>query len=382
MVQIQLNGLEQKLVNISALGKGFILFIIGAIFTLLLNQFFSFNLTPVFILITLLSLTVVWQHYCHQKQVLVLKQYIEEPQSSKPDQLKGAFSELYLCAIQEAANAKNQTEQNANTMTKLHGVIEQFSTCMEIVNESIAEEFDQIGSLATAMNEMTAAVKEVEGNAESASVSTLEATNVAEEGRNAVDATISSINTLSKNIDDSATAVNNVEMKVESIGSVVDTIRSISDQTNLLALNAAIEAARAGEAGRGFAVVADEVRNLAKRTQDATVEIQGMIELLQQSAQQAVGLMDSSVKEAEVGVTEVTKAGIKLSDIVEKVNHISDLNYQIASASKEQATVADEINSNLVQVKETVEGSVVVLKEVTEMTEEILGYSMQLTKAS
>jgi len=382
MPQIQLNGLEQKVVNISALGKGFITFIIGTILILLFNQFFPFNLTPVFIIITLLSVTVVWQHYCNQKQVLVLKQYIEYPESFKPEQLKGAFSELYLCAIQEAANAKNQTEQNANTMTKLHEVIEQFSTCMEIINESIAEEFDQIGSLATAMNEMTAAVKEVEGNAESASVSTLEATSVAEEGRNAVDATISSINTLSKNIDDSATAVNNVEIKVESIGSVVDTIRSISDQTNLLALNAAIEAARAGEAGRGFAVIADEVRNLAKRTQDATVEIQGMIELLQQSAQQAVGLMDSSVKEAEVGVTEVTKAGIKLSDIVSKVNHISDLNYQIASASKEQATVADEINSNLVQVKETVEGSVVVLQEVTEMTEEIHGYSVQLTKTS
>lgn len=107
-----------------------------------------------------------------------------------------------------------------------------------------------------------------------------------------------------------------------------------------------------------------------------------MIELLQQSAQQAVGLMDSSVKEAEVGVNEVTKAGIKLSGIVDKVNHISDLNYQIASASKEQATVADDINNNLVQVKETVEGSVVVLKEVTEMTEEILGYSVGLVKVS
>ncbi|MDN2664053.1 methyl-accepting chemotaxis protein [Psychromonas sp. 14N.309.X.WAT.B.A12] len=203
---------------------------------------------------------------------------------------------------------------------------------------------------------------------------------VAEEGRQAVDATIASINSLSRNIDDSATAVNNVESKVESIGSVVDTIRSISDQTNLLALNAAIEAARAGEAGRGFAVVADEVRNLAKRTQDATVEIQAMIELLQQSAQQAVGLMDSSVKEAEVGVTEVTKAGIKLSDIVGKVSHISDLNYQIASAAKEQATVADDINTNLVQVKEIVEGSVVVLQEVTEMTDEILGYTVLLVK--
>ncbi|WP_413692038.1 methyl-accepting chemotaxis protein [Psychromonas sp. KJ10-2] len=273
-----------------------------------------------------------------------------------------------------------QSGSDASTLGKLHEVTEQFGSCMEMINDSIAEEFEQIESLATAMNQMTAAVREVEDNAESASASTLEASSVAEEGRQAVDATIASINSLSRNIDDSAIAVNNVETKVESIGSVVDTIRSISDQTNLLALNAAIEAARAGEAGRGFAVVADEVRNLAKRTQDATVEIQSMIELLQQSAQQAVGLMDSSVKEAEVGVTEVTKAGIKLSDIVGKVSHISDLNYQIASAAKEQATVADDINTNLAQVKEIVEGSVVVLQEVTEMTDEILGYTVLLVK--
>lgn len=382
MAQIQLNVFEQKCVNTSTLGKGLILFIIGTVLTLLMNTILPVNLVTSFLLVIFLSLVVVWQHYCNQKQLQVLKQYIQEPDSSQPIKLKGAFSDLYLCASREAELVKVQKEQSSNTMAKLHEVIEQFSTCMEIINESIAEEFDQIESLATAMNEMTAAVKEVEGNAESASASTLEATDVAEEGRNAVDATISSINVLSRNIDDSAAAVNNVEMKVESIGSVVDTIRSISDQTNLLALNAAIEAARAGDAGRGFAVVADEVRNLAKRTQDATVEIQAMIELLQQSAQQAVGLMDSSVKEAEVGVNEVTKAGIKLSSIVDKVNHISDLNYQIASASKEQATVADDINNNLVQVKETVEGSVVVLKEVTEMTEEILGYSVALVKVS
>ena len=382
MAQIQLNVFEQKCVNTSTLGKGLILFIIGTVLTLLMNTILPVNLVTSFLLVIFLSLVVVWQHYCNQKQLQVLKQYIQEPDSSQPIKLKGAFSDLYLCASREAELVKVQKEQSSNTMAKLHEVIEQFSTCMEIINESIAEEFDQIESLATAMNEMTAAVKEVEGNAESASASTLEATDVAEEGRNAVDATISSINVLSRNIDDSAAAVNNVEMKVESIGSVVDTIRSISDQTNLLALNAAIEAARAGDAGRGFAVVADEVRNLAKRTQDATVEIQAMIELLQQSAQQAVGLMDSSVKEAEVGVNEVTKAGIKLSSIVDKVNHISDLNYQIASASKEQATVADDINNNLVQVKEIVEGSVVVLKEVTEMTEEILGYSVALVKVS
>ena len=381
MTKMQLNTLEKQLVNTPTLVKGLGLFITGTLFIFLIDQFFTVNFIPTFIVLFLLSLVAIWQHYCHQKQLLVLQQYIQDPESSDPEQLSGIFSQLYFFANRQLEDATHQVEQNSSTINKLHEVTEQFGACMEMINDSVAEEFEQIELLAAAMNEMTATVKEVQGNAESASTSTLEASNVAEEGRNAVNATISSINSLSKNIDDSSTAVNNVEMKVESIGSVVDTIRSISDQTNLLALNAAIEAARAGEAGRGFAVVADEVRNLAKRTQDATVEIQAMIEQLQQSAQQAVGLMNNSVKEAEVGVTEVTKAGIKLSDIVGKVSHISDLNYQIAAAAKEQATVADEINESLVQVKESVEGSVVVLKEVTEMTEEISSYSAVLTKA-
>ena len=380
MEKIQLNGLEKQLVNASAFSKGMLLFVLGAFLALILNQFFAFSLTPVFILLFFLSLFVIWQDHCNQKQLAVLQLYLQDPTSSQPEQLKGAFSQLYFFANNQLSGNAQQNETDSKTLAKLHEVTEQFGSCMEMINDSIAEEFDQIESLATAMNQMTAAVREVEDNAGSASASTLEASTVAEEGRQAVDATIASINSLSRNIGDSATAVNNVETKVESIGSVVDTIRSISDQTNLLALNAAIEAARAGEAGRGFAVVADEVRNLAKRTQDATVEIQAMIELLQQSAQQAVGLMDSSVKEAEVGVSEVTKAGIKLSGIVDKVSHISDLNYQIASAAKEQATVADDINTNLVQVKEIVEGSVVVLQEVTEMTDEILGYTVLLVK--
>ena len=253
----------------------------------------------------------------------------------------------------------------------LHGHIEPLITCMEIVSESIDEEFEQVDLLATAMNEMTATVNEIANSTNSASLSTADASDVAKESSQFIDATILTVNSLSSNMEASADAVNSVDVKVEGIGSVVDTIRSISEQTNLLALNAAIEAARAGEYGRGFAVVADEVRNLAKRTQDSTVEIQGIIEQLQKGTQDAVSLMGKSVQDANVGAEQITKAGSQLTGLVEKFNHISDMNYQIVSATDEQKTVAGDINQNLEQVRELVEGSVIVIKEITEMAEEM-----------
>ena len=150
---------------------------------------------------------------------------------------------------------------------------------------------------------------------------------------------------------------------------MVGTIQGISEQTNLLALNAAIEAARAGEAGRGFAVVADEVRNLAQRTQQATVEIQDMISHLQSSANSAVGLMEKSVVEAAEGVDLVTNAGSELDGIVSQVNQINDMNFQIATAAGQQSSVAEEMSVNLTNVRELVEASVVVVGELLETSQ-------------
>lgn len=252
---------------------------------------------------------------------------------------------------------------------ELAGLTEVMTLSMSETKESAQEEFHEIDQLATAMSEMSSTVQTVADHAQSASSLTENASGQAESGQRFVQGTVHKISQLSKDISASAQAVNQVEESVESIGSVVGTIQSISEQTNLLALNAAIEAARAGEAGRGFAVVADEVRSLAQRTQNATVEIQDMITQLQSSATSAVELMEQSVVEAAEGVELVTNAGSELDGIVVQVKQINDMNFQIATAAGQQSSVAGEMNQNLTNVRELVEASVTVVSELLETSE-------------
>jgi len=240
---------------------------------------------------------------------------------------------------------------------------------MSETKDSAQEEFNEIDQLATAMSEMTSTVQTVAEHAQNASALTEQASGQAETGQRFVKGTITKMSELSKDIAASAQAVNQVEERVVAIGSVVGTIQSISEQTNLLALNAAIEAARAGEAGRGFAVVADEVRNLAQRTQKATIEIQEMISQLQNSANSAVDLMEKSVVEAAEGVELVTNAGTELDGIVNQVQRINDMNIQIATAAGQQTSVAQEMDQNLTNVRELVEASVTVVGELLETSE-------------
>jgi len=408
MALLKLNTIENKFVNRSMTQKWGLLLLVGVFLLIIktlsvgflladqkltdashaLDLLSSYNLWADVIVSVIFIAILYWTMAVMRKQILLTSQDLEfaiiqgtladYAQSSSNDEL----GEVTRMVCTKAGKLQHIFDAQKESALELNVIIESLSTCMEIITDSMNEEFGQVEQLATAMNQMTATVNEVASNANSASSSTTEASAVAQEGSQFVNATISTINSLSSNIGASADAVNNVELKVEGIGSVVDTIRSISEQTNLLALNAAIEAARAGEAGRGFAVVADEVRNLAKRTQDATIEIQGMIEQLQRSAQDAVSLMGKSVREADTGVEQVTQAGIQLAGIVEKVHHISDMNYQIASAAEEQTTVAGDINKNLDEVKEIVEGSVTVLKEVTEMVEMISKHAQSLSKAA
>ncbi|WP_260260859.1 methyl-accepting chemotaxis protein [Vibrio intestinalis] len=260
-------------------------------------------------------------------------------------------------------------KMQVSSSQELAGLTEIMTLSMSETKESAQEEFNEIDQLATAMSEMTSTVQTVADHAQNASSLTESASGQAATGQRFVQDTVGKISELSQDIAASAQAVNQVEESVDSIGSVVGTIQGISEQTNLLALNAAIEAARAGEAGRGFAVVADEVRNLAQRTQQATVEIQEMITQLQSSANSAVELMEKSVVEAAEGVELVTNAGSELDGIVTQVNQINDMNFQIATAAGQQSSVAEEMNQNLTNVRELVEASVTVVSELLETSE-------------
>ena len=277
----------------------------------------------------------------------------------------------------DVARELEKTRVQLNDMIKtqvassdeLFALTEVMTISMSETKDSAQEEFNEIDQLATAMSEMTSTVQTVAEHAQSASSLTEQASGQAVTGQKFVQGSVSKMSELSSDIAASAAAVNQVEERVDSIGSVVGTIQGISEQTNLLALNAAIEAARAGEAGRGFAVVADEVRNLAQRTQQATVEIQDMISHLQSSANSAVELMEKSVVEAAEGVDLVTNAGTELDGIVSQVNQINDMNFQIATAAGQQSSVAEEMSVNLTNVRELVEASVVVVGELLETSQ-------------
>lgn len=291
---------------------------------------------------------------------------------------KDEFGEL-------ARELEKSRVQLASVLTAQRSCSEELSTIAEVMSismdetrESTKEQFGEIDQLASAMSEMTSTVQDVAEHAREASKATEASRQQVANGQQYVTNTISTINKLSEDIRESAGVVTQVEERVEQISSVVVTIQGISEQTNLLALNAAIEAARAGEAGRGFAVVADEVRNLAQNTQKATVEIQDMITQLQSSAQKAVGLMEQSVVEAAESVESVSKAGEELNLIVDQICQINDMNFHIATAAEQQASVADEMNQNLTNVRELVEASVTVVTELADTSESMQGNAEQL----
>ncbi len=244
----------------------------------------------------------------------------------------------------------------------LHNVAQATSsvhnTSAELVEASRKMESDalqqqqQTDQVATAVEEMNSTVLKVVHNSSSASDFVTEASQVAMEGGDIVRQTIDGINRIATSVDDSTQIISTLGENSNKIGQIISVIEGIAEQTNLLALNAAIEAARAGEQGRGFAVVADEVRSLAKRTSDATSEIAGMIHAIQGDTKSAVTAMANGTSQVEDGVDLANKAGASLERIVEVVGNVTDMVRQIANAAEEQSAFAGEINQNITTVAE------------------------------
>ncbi len=240
----------------------------------------------------------------------------------------------------------------AGSATQLASAAEELNCVTDESARGLQQQNNEIEQAATAVTEMTSAVEEVARNAVSTSEASSEASRSAGDGRDLVLETVGAIERMSSDVQATATLVTRLASQSRDIGKVLDVIRGLADQTNLLALNAAIEAARAGEAGRGFAVVADEVRALAHRTQQSTSEIERMIASIQGGTEEAVTSMRTSTERAESTLNIARGAGLALDSIASAVSQINERNLVIASAAEEQAQVAREVDRNLVNIND------------------------------
>jgi len=240
----------------------------------------------------------------------------------------------------------------ADSSNQLASASEELSTVTEDATRGLHQQSLEIDQAATAVNEMTAAVEEVARNAVATSEASGESDRIAQHGREQVQQTVASIAHLAEDVTEAGEQVETLAQKVYGITKVLDVIRSVAEQTNLLALNAAIEAARAGEAGRGFAVVADEVRALAHRTQSSTQEIEQLVGDIRQGTDQAVAAMQGSNSRAQTTLELAQSAGVALDEIAAAITLITERNVVIASASEEQAQVAREVDRNLTNIRD------------------------------
>ena len=285
---------------------------------------------------------------------LTAAEHIAEGNLTRPITVDGTDEAgRLLAAMQTMQNKLRDTlHRISGSATQLASAAEELNAVTDESARGLSQQNDEIEQAATAVNEMTSAVEEVARNATSTSEASKAATASAGDGRDLVMETVGAIERMSSDVQSTAELIGNLANESRDIGKVLDVIRGLADQTNLLALNAAIEAARAGEAGRGFAVVADEVRALAHRTQQSTSEIERMIGSIQGGTEHAVNSMRNSTERAESTLNIAKGAGLALDTINSAVEEINERNLVIASAAEEQAQVAREVDRNLVNIRD------------------------------
>ncbi|KAF6687199.1 methyl-accepting chemotaxis protein [Pseudomonas sp. EKM23D] len=250
------------------------------------------------------------------------------------------------------SNLRETIARIADSSTQLASASEEMTAVTEDASRGLVRQNDEVNQAATAVTEMSAAVDEVARNAEAAAQSSRESMEFTHSGIENVAQTLKAIENLASNVASTGEQVKALSGRAQDISKVVEVIRAIAEQTNLLALNAAIEAARAGEQGRGFAVVADEVRALAHRTQQSTQEIEQMIAAIQADSTQAVSAMNVSAQMANSSISVAQNADLSLKQIAEAITQINERNLLIATASEEQAQVAREADQNLTSIRE------------------------------
>lgn len=285
--------------------------------------------------------------------------------------LAGAFNQF-------AAKVQAMVQQIRSSVEQISTASEEMSSITDQTSKEVIRQQSETAQVATAMNEMTATVQEVANHAALAASSAQSADKQTQDGRKVMQHTLNTIQALAQEVENGALVIRRLSEESTKIGSVLDVIRGIAEQTNLLALNAAIEAARAGEQGRGFAVVADEVRTLASRTQASTLEIQSMIERLQTGARDAVKAMQQGQTQAQQGLTQAAQAESALQTISNSVTNINDMNIQIATAAEEQSSVAEEINRNIVNISQSADATAEGAKQTASAGDELAKLAVRL----